>query len=87
MRRLPRIALATVVMAVAIFGACEALAPLTLANGTLARLALLALLVAIGLGIYLASLETLGVARLRDLLAGMRASAPPGNRQTSSPDH
>jgi putative peptidoglycan lipid II flippase len=86
MRRLPRIALATIVMAIAIFGARELVAPLTLANGTLGRLALLALLVAIGLGIYLASLETLGVARMRDLLAGMRASAP-GNRQTSSPDH
>jgi hypothetical protein len=50
----------------------------------------LALLVAIGLGIYLASLEALGVARMRDLLAGMRASAEqrsvPRDRQTSSPD-
>ena len=90
MRRLPRIALATVVMAIAIFGARDLLAWWVLASGTLARLAVLALLVAIGLGIYLASLEALGVARLRDLLAGMRASAEqrslPGDRQTSSPD-
>jgi putative peptidoglycan lipid II flippase len=90
-QRLARIALATMMMAAAILGAREALAPWTLAGGTLARLAALALLVAIGLGIYLASLEALGVARMRDLLASMHASArqeaAPGNRQKHSPDH
>jgi putative peptidoglycan lipid II flippase len=91
MRRLPRIALATIVMAIAIFGARDLTAPWTLASGTLARLVALAALVAIGLGIYLASLEMLGVARLRDLLAAMRASAEQPStadkRQASSPDH
>jgi putative peptidoglycan lipid II flippase len=90
-RRLPRIALATMVMAVAVFGAREVLAPWTLASGTLGRLAALALLVAIGLGIYLASLETLGVARMRDLLASMHASArqgsAPSDRQKRSADY
>lgn len=42
------------------------------AGGSLARLAVLALLVALGLAVYVASLELLGVARVRDLLAAVR---------------
>jgi putative peptidoglycan lipid II flippase len=71
-RRLPRIVLAVLVMGAAIAGSNRLLAPLFDASGSIVRLALLALLVAIGLAVYLASLEALGVARLRDL---MRAAA------------
>jgi putative peptidoglycan lipid II flippase len=78
-RRLPRIILATMVMAIALLGTHQLLAPASHAGGSAARLAILALLVAIGLAVYLASLETLGVVRMRDLLATMRAarSEPP----------
>jgi hypothetical protein len=38
----------------------------------LLRLIVLALLVAIGLAVYLASIELFGVARLRDLLGALR---------------
>jgi len=49
---------------------------------------MLALLVAIGLAIYLASLEALGVVRMRDLLATVRAarteSPPADNPRTGN---
>jgi putative peptidoglycan lipid II flippase len=72
-RRLPRIVLATAVMGIAVFIAYALLASWFHASGSSMRLALLALLVAIGLGSYVASLEAFGVARLRDLLAAVRA--------------
>ena len=72
-RRLPRIVAATLIMGMVIFAAHDLAAPLPGASGSLARLALLVLLVALGLAVYLASLELLGVARLRDLVAAVRA--------------
>ncbi|MET0632400.1 MAG: lipid II flippase MurJ [Xanthobacteraceae bacterium] len=72
-RRLPRIVAATLIMGMVIFAAHDLLASLPGASGSLARLALLVVLVALGLAVYLASLELLGVARLRDLIAAVRA--------------
>jgi len=72
-RRLPRIVAATLIMGMVIFAAHDLSASLPGASGSLARLALLVLLVALGLAVYLASLELLGVARLRDLVAAVRA--------------
>jgi putative peptidoglycan lipid II flippase len=71
-RRLPRIVAATVVMGVVVFAAHSLSASQAGASGSLARLALLAVLVALGLAVYLASLQLLGVARLRDLIAAVR---------------
>ena len=77
LRRLPRIALATVVMA-AIVGAglvaSHALIP-ALASSSFGRLALLAVLVALGVAVDLAALQILGVAKLKDLLAAIRRRA------------
>ena len=50
----------------------ELLASPFIAREPLAPLAVLVLLVAIGLVAYVASLEVLGVARIRDLLAAVR---------------
>ena len=72
-RRLPRIVAATLIMGMVIFAAHDLSASLPGASGSLARLALLVVLVALGLAVYLASLELLGVARLRDLVAAVRA--------------
>jgi putative peptidoglycan lipid II flippase len=71
-RRLPRIVAATTLMGLTIFGVHELLASPFDAREPLARLAVLVLLVASGLGAYLASLELLGVVRMRDLLAAVR---------------
>ncbi len=72
-RRLPRIVAATLVMGVAVLGMHVLLAPAFGADGLqLTRLAALALLVAIGLAVYLASIELFGVARLRDLVRAVR---------------
>jgi putative peptidoglycan lipid II flippase len=73
-RRLPRIVLATMAMAIALLGAHRLLAPSFHAGASATRLAMLVLLVAIGLTVYLASLEALGVVRMRDLLATVRAA-------------
>ncbi len=73
-RRLPRIVLATMVMAIALLGTHQLVAPAFHAGGSATRLAMLVLLVAIGLAVYLASLEALGVVRMRDLLATVRAA-------------
>jgi putative peptidoglycan lipid II flippase len=72
-RRLPRIVAATVAMGLALV-ALKVLvtARLDLAGSSAARLAALAALVAAGLGVYLAALQLLGVARLRDLLTAVR---------------
>ena len=60
-------------MGLAVFGMHQLLASPLITNGSqLVRLAALALLVATGLAVYLASIELLGVARLRDLLAAVR---------------
>jgi peptidoglycan biosynthesis protein MviN/MurJ (putative lipid II flippase) len=64
-RRLPRISLAAAIMGLSIFAALALIAPLFNASGSLARLAILAFMVAIGLVTYLASLEVLGGAHAR----------------------
>jgi putative peptidoglycan lipid II flippase len=71
LRRLPRIAAATILMACALIGAGWIAVPLA-GGGLPARIATLLVLVAIGLAAYLASLELLGVARLRDLARAIR---------------
>ena len=72
-RRLPRIVLATVLMGAALIGA-QALLASTLGGSasTPVRITALMLLVGIGLLVYLASLQVLGVARLRDLISAIR---------------
>jgi putative peptidoglycan lipid II flippase len=71
-RRLPRIAVATVLMGAALIGAQALLAAMLDGASIPGRIAALMLLVGIGLLVYLASLQALGVARLRDLVAAMR---------------
>jgi putative peptidoglycan lipid II flippase len=75
-RRLPRIVLAAAVMGLSILAALALLAPLFNASGSLARMAVLVVLIAIGLVTYLASLDVLGTARIRDLLAALRNRGP-----------
>lgn len=74
-RRLPRIAIATAIMGLALAGGHRVTAtlfPMAEASGG-GRLALLAGLVALGLIVYAAALESLGVARLRELTAALRS--------------
>jgi putative peptidoglycan lipid II flippase len=73
-RRLPRVVLATLVMSAALgYGLVlgHALWP-ALASALLGRMVLLAILVALGIVIYLAALQILGVARLKDLVSAVR---------------
>jgi putative peptidoglycan lipid II flippase len=72
-RRLPGIVAATVVMGVAILVLHELTRSVLAPTSSLGRLAVLALLVATGLAVYVASVQMLGVARLRDLI-GARSS-------------
>jgi putative peptidoglycan lipid II flippase len=72
-RRLPRIVLATAVMAIAIFAGRHLIASMFAVTDTaLARVATLAVLVVAGLAVYLAAIELFGIARLADLRAAMR---------------
>jgi putative peptidoglycan lipid II flippase len=72
-RRLPGIVLAALVMGIVILCMNQLLAALSLATGSeLARTVSLVLLVAAGLGGYLAGLQALVVARIRDFLAAIR---------------
>jgi putative peptidoglycan lipid II flippase len=72
-QRLPRILLATSVMGAFIAGADVALTSwLGLSSSSLARLAALGLMVALGLGLYLGCLQALGVASARTLLHAVR---------------
>src|SRR5467141_3183440 len=72
-RRLPRLVLATAVMAVVIAGGQELIASALNVKGTaLARIATLAVLVAAGLGVYLACVHALGIARLSELRVAVR---------------
>jgi peptidoglycan biosynthesis protein MviN/MurJ (putative lipid II flippase) len=65
---LPRIVLATAVMAVAILLGHHLIASvLDVTNTAVARIGTLAVLVIAGLGIYLAAVELLGIARLGEL--------------------
>jgi pseudouridine-5'-phosphate glycosidase len=59
-------------MACAIIAAQALLAPTLGATGMLARLVLLIAFVTGGLGVYLAGLQLLGVARLGDLVTAVR---------------
>jgi len=72
-RRLPRIALATAIMGVAVAAADAAAGAFlpALAVSAGGQLALLAAVVALGLVVYAAALEILGVARLRQLAAAL----------------
>jgi hypothetical protein len=63
-------------MGLSIFAVLALLAPLFNASGSLARMAALVVLVAIGLVTYMASLEVLRAARMRDLLAAVRNPGP-----------
>jgi putative peptidoglycan lipid II flippase len=67
--RLPRIVLATVVMAIAV--SCAAYAA-PVGASSLGRLVVLALLVTLGIVIYIGSLQLLGVTRVKDLAAAVR---------------
>jgi putative peptidoglycan lipid II flippase len=71
-RRLPRIVLATAVMAVVIVLGHHLIASLLGADTAAARIAMLAVLVTVGLGVYLAAVEFLGIARLGELVAMIR---------------
>jgi putative peptidoglycan lipid II flippase len=71
-RRLPRIMLATALMGAALVGAQTLLASMLDGASIPGRIAVLMLLVGIGLVVYLASLQVLGVARLRDLITAIR---------------
>jgi len=67
-RRLPRIVLATITMACVVGYATYLLGPTVIAS-SLGRLAILAALVTLGIVVYLASLQFLGVMKLKDLAA------------------
>jgi putative peptidoglycan lipid II flippase len=73
-RNLPRIALATAVMGVAVAGglALVDMLPATLADSGVGRLVVLFVLVALGLLIYVAAIDGLGVAKLTELRAALR---------------
>ena len=68
-RRLPRIALATVIMGCVIASAAHVLGP---AAHTSARLAILIALLPLGIAIYVVALQFLGVAKIKDLTAAIR---------------
>ena len=68
--RLPLIALATVIMAAAV--ACTSYLSGTTAHTSSIKLILLIALVMLGLAIYLVSLQLLGVAKVKDLVAAVR---------------
>ncbi len=73
-RNLPRIVVATIVMGAAVAGGVMAghgLFP-ALAGSVIGRLTLLAVLVTLGLAIYAATLDILGVAKVRQLMAALR---------------
>jgi putative peptidoglycan lipid II flippase len=71
-QRLPRIVLATIVMGGAVMGAHAATTMFGESHSSLLQIAALAVLVAIGLVVFLASLQLLGVAHWRELAAAVR---------------
>ncbi len=74
MRRLPRIVVATAIMGAAVAGGVAAgqhsFPALAVSSG--GRLTLFAVLIALGLVVYAAALDLLGVARLKHLIAALR---------------
>lgn len=73
-RRLPRIALATIVMAGVVASVTHALG-LAEPVSSFGRLVVLAALVMVGIGVYLATLQLLGVMKLKELTAAVRHGA------------
>jgi putative peptidoglycan lipid II flippase len=73
-RRLPRIALATIVMAGVVASVTHALG-LAEPVSSFGRLVVLAALVMVGIGVYLATLQLLGVTKLKELAAAVRHKA------------
>jgi putative peptidoglycan lipid II flippase len=72
-RRLPRIVLATAVMAIAIVLGHHLIASLLdVTNTAAARIGTLVVLVTAGLGVYLAAVELLGIARLGEVVIMIR---------------
>jgi len=72
-RRIPRIMLATFVMGAAVMGGSALLTEwLGVSGSSLARIAMLGLMVAMGLGVYLISLQALGVTSVRSLIRAMQ---------------
>jgi putative peptidoglycan lipid II flippase len=69
-RRLPRIALATALMGFAVGLAAHAL---DMPASSIGRIATLAMLVTLGVVLYAAALHVSGVARLKEIVAGLRA--------------
>ncbi|MGA7971541.1 MAG: murein biosynthesis integral membrane protein MurJ, partial [Pseudolabrys sp.] len=76
-RRLPRIALATAVMGLAVASALHAMAWLlpNLPASAVGRLELLFALVAVGMAVYGAAIHLFGVARLGELAKAVRERA------------
>lgn len=70
-RRLPRIFFATIIMACIVAYATHAVGP-TETMSSLGRLAILAVLVTLGIVVYLASLQLLGVMKLKELATAVR---------------
>lgn len=70
-RRLPRMLLATLLMAAVLYGAVTVLAA-PLAAGEAARIGALAALVAAGLGVFAVAAQALGAARVADVRAALR---------------
>jgi putative peptidoglycan lipid II flippase len=73
-RRLPRIALATIVMAGVVASVTHALGSAEPVS-SFGRLVVLAALVMVGIGVYLATLQLLGVMKLKQLAAAVRRGA------------
>jgi putative peptidoglycan lipid II flippase len=73
-RRLPRIALATIVMAGVVASVTHALGSAEPVS-SFGRLVVLAALVMVGIGVYLATLQLLGVMKLKELAAAVRHGA------------
>ncbi|HEY2134379.1 MAG TPA: murein biosynthesis integral membrane protein MurJ [Xanthobacteraceae bacterium] len=72
-RRLPRIVLATAIMALAIMGGNHLIASvLDVTSTAVARIVTLVVLVTAGLAVYLAAIQMLGIASLDELRAAMR---------------
>ena len=75
-RRLPRIALATVIMGLVVAGeaaAAQAFLP-GLSGSNAGRLAVLAVMVAVALVVYAAALQILGVVKFKDMMTALRGA-------------
>jgi len=71
-RRLQRMVLAAAIMGAVVYALNNLMVTMLAGGSQIVRFGLLGLLVAVGLGTYLAALELLGVARLRDLVLAVR---------------